>query len=122
MRLFDEGRASWCIGSVFPAPQLITGPSAEILGPLLFESVGDPLLLLSTGYKPDSFVQRFPKTSDQVDGFLGGFKESFIPYDVLDQFVAEDMHMQHTISLNSKQNFGNRLQGLKRWHSATLLS
>lgn len=113
MRLFDEGRASWCIGSVFPAPQLITGPSAEILGPLLFESVGDPLLLLSTGYKPDSFVQRFPKTSDQVDGFLGGFKESFIPYDVLDQFVAEDMHMQHTISLNSKQNFGNRLQGLK---------
>lgn len=113
MKLFDEGRASCCIGSVFPAPQLITGPSAEFLGPLLFEPVGDPLFLLSTGYKPDSFVQRFAKTSDQVDGFLGGFKESFIPYDVLDKVVAEDMHMQHTISLNSKQNLGNRLQGLK---------
>lgn len=113
MELFDEWRASWCIGSVFPAPQLITGPSAQILGPLLFDGVGDPLLLLSTGYKSDSFVHRFSKTSDQVVGFLGGFRESFIPYDVLDQFVAEDMHMKHTNSLNSKQIFGNRLQGLK---------
>lgn len=119
MELFDEWMSSWCIGSVFPAPQLITGPSAQILGPLLFDGVGDPLLLLSTGNKPDSFVQRFSKTSDQVVGFLGRYREPFIPYDVLDQFVAEDMHMQHATSLNSNQNFGNRLQGLK-WRDGTV--
>jgi hypothetical protein len=46
------GGAPWCVGSVFPAPQLLTATSALPLGPLFFERIGGPQQLLSTGYPP----------------------------------------------------------------------
>eukprot|EP00252_Welwitschia_mirabilis_P004724 TRINITY_DN1501_c0_g1_i3.p1 TRINITY_DN1501_c0_g1~~TRINITY_DN1501_c0_g1_i3.p1 ORF type:complete len:878 (+),score=108.54 TRINITY_DN1501_c0_g1_i3:2-2635(+) len=42
MDLSHEWRSLWCIGSVFPAPHLLTSASAEPLGPLLFNPVGSP--------------------------------------------------------------------------------
>eukprot|EP01018_Ginkgo_biloba_P003789 Gb_27337 [translate_table: standard] len=113
MEVFDQWKAAWCIGSVFPAPQLITGPSAEILGPLLFDRVGDPLSLLPTGCKLDRFVDTCSSPNIQVQGFLGGFRESFVPYDVLNQCVAEDMYKKLSTYFNSNQILGNCLQGLK---------
>ncbi|KAH9318801.1 hypothetical protein KI387_020570, partial [Taxus chinensis] len=113
MELSDQWRTAWCIGSIFSAPQLITGPSAEILGPLLFERVGDPLPLLSTGYRSDILVKVPLNPNDEVDRFWGQNKECFVPNDVLHECVAEDMHKQHLVSIHSNLVFGNRLEGLK---------
>ncbi|XP_057854235.2 uncharacterized protein LOC131064178 isoform X1 [Cryptomeria japonica] len=113
MELSDQWKAAWCIGSIFSTPQLITGPSAEILGPLLFENAGEPLQLLSTGYRSDLNVKVSLNLDDEVDRIQGQNGESFVPYEVLHECVAEDMNEQQLVSVNSNLVFGNLLQGLK---------
>ncbi|KAI5074553.1 hypothetical protein GOP47_0010514 [Adiantum capillus-veneris] len=99
---------AWCVGSIFPTPDLLTEPSFE--SPLL-DALDPPQHLFDTGcsFRAESFPEAEPH--QQVDDFLEKYKEAFFPNDLLCQHLQEDALLR----LESSQNcfkVGNRLEGI----------
>eukprot|EP00250_Pteridium_aquilinum_P006104 c16085_g1_i1 orf=23-2311(-) len=98
---------AWCVGAVFPNPDLLTGPAAAPLRPVLLDACDPPQCLFNTGstYCYASHPQAHPH--HQVEGFLGEYREAFFPQELLIETLQEDVTSQNCYSV------GNRLEGLK---------
>ncbi|XP_024394166.1 uncharacterized protein [Physcomitrium patens] len=110
MEPWQGGGAPWCIGSVFPAPQLLTGASAIPLGPLLFDGIGLPQRLLSTGSPLPLFESSVPSVSEQKEEFLSSSADAYFPEDLLEEHLQEDSLLRMGFSDHKSQILGNRLQ------------
>lgn len=122
MEPWQGGGAPWCIGSVFPAPQLITGAAAIPLGSLLFDGIGLPQLLLSTGSPLPQFESSIPTVSEQQEEFLSFSGEAYVPEDLLKEYLEEDILLRKGLSAYASQILGNRLQLVERWRLCVIFS
>ncbi|KAG0585922.1 hypothetical protein KC19_2G049800 [Ceratodon purpureus] len=110
MEPWQGGGAPWCIGSVFPAPQVLAGADAGPLGPLLFDGVGLPQRLLSTGSPLPLFESSVPSVSEQKEEFLSFSGDAYVPEDLLEEHLQEDILLRKGLSAYGSQILGNRLQ------------
>lgn len=122
MEPWQGGGAPWCIGSVFPAPQLLTGASAIPLGPLLFDGIGLPQRLLSTGSPLPLFESSVPSVSEQKEEFLSSSADAYFPEDLLEEHLQEDSLLRMGFSDHKSQILGNRLQLVERWRLCVIFS
>eukprot|EP00249_Psilotum_nudum_P012335 c23725_g1_i2 orf=564-3305(+) len=113
MEFFKHAIVPWCVGSIFPSPQLMTGVPAEPLGPILFDKCGTERVL-STGFPLQySFIQSIQKPSVQVKEFLKSHEDAFFPLENLVSYLQEDVSLNIAMATNNNQLYGNRLQGIK---------
>lgn len=106
--------APWCVGSIFPAPQLLTEPSALPSGPLMFDRSDDPHCVLKTGFPMlYTFNERVEKPVVQAHDFLGNFKEAFLPEETLIENLQQDALLKTAMAQSSNYLLGNRLGGIQ---------
>ncbi|BFI31799.1 hypothetical protein AXG93_2446s1230 [Marchantia polymorpha subsp. ruderalis] len=99
----------WCVGSVFSPPQLITSD----LSPLIFNQVGKPECLISTGHAVEVQESAAVKTRQQTKSFLLSTAAPFVPVGLLEDHLEEDAALIKAEGTQKKQNNGNRLQSVK---------
>ncbi|KAG6551272.1 hypothetical protein Mapa_007199 [Marchantia paleacea] len=99
----------WCVGSVFSPPQLITSD----LSPLIFNQVGKPECLISTGHAVEDQESAAVKTREQTKSFLLSTAAPFIPAGLLEDHLKEDAALKKAECSQKKQYNANRLQSVK---------
>ncbi|XP_024539992.1 uncharacterized protein LOC9633859 [Selaginella moellendorffii] len=105
--LFQGPAPPWCIGAVFRAPHLRAGADR---GPLLFDSVGEPQQLLSTGCKLHLFDHPIPPLEKQSRYAGEDASIGYTPDSLLQGLVQEDTAAKVAMIHESNNIFGNRLE------------
>lgn len=109
----SSSSAPWCVGSVFPATNLLTGPAASPLGPFFFDPCDTPQCVLNTGCAFSFASHQQANPQHQVEDFLGGYKEAFFPQEPLIENLQEDASLNSTIAQSCSYSVGNRLEGIQ---------
>ncbi|XP_024516662.1 uncharacterized protein LOC9662778 [Selaginella moellendorffii] len=104
--LFQGPGLPWCIGTGFGAP-MRTGTD---LGPLLFDSVGEPQTLLATGCRLHLFDHPIPPLEMQSRYAEEDASIGYAPDSLLDGLVQEDTAAKVAMIHDSNSVFGNRLE------------